>query len=165
LIQIIEVFAVCIPIAFSKSGSLHNGDSTSAPSFDDRVYILRGHVLRCSGAVSSCPVAYTAACPGCDPEAIGADADKVELNTTPSVFRVVLVNGKMTDASPAGRENEASAISSIVSRAIATILGFKRVAAIRVEYVIRSSEKGNPKIVDMIEFRKGTSGQFRHHVT
>ena len=98
-------------------------------------------------------------------KAIGADADKVELNTTPSMFRVVLVNGKMNDASAAGRENEASAISSIVSHAIATKPGFKRVAAIRVEYVIRSSRKGNPKIIDMIEFRKDTSGQFRHHVT
>jgi hypothetical protein len=87
-------------------------------------------------------------------KAIGTDAGKVELNATPSVFRVVLVNGKMNDASPAGRENEASAISSIVSRAMANKPGFKRVAAIRVEYVIRSGEKGKPKIVDMIEFRK-----------
>ena len=35
-------------------------------------------------------------------KAIGADADKIELNTTPSMFRVVLVNGKMNDASAAG---------------------------------------------------------------
>ena len=52
-------------------------------------------------------------------KAIGADADKVELNMTPSVFRVVLVNGKMNDASLAERGNETSAIASIVSHTIA----------------------------------------------
>ena len=46
----------------------------------------------------------------------GAEAATVELHATSNVFRVMLVNGKMNDAPAAGRENEASAIRSIVSQ-------------------------------------------------
>src|SRR5215472_12584561 len=95
----------------------------------------------------------------------GAEAATVELHATSSVFRAMLVNGKMNDAPTAGRENEASAIRSIVSQAIAGKPEFKRIAVIRVEYLVRSHQNAKPKVVDLIEFRKDASGRFRHHVT
>jgi|SRR5215467_7395501 len=97
--------------------------------------------------------------------AIGAEATTVELHATSSVFRAMLVNGKMNDAPTAGRENEASVIRSIVSQAIAGKPEFKRIAVIRVEYLVRSHQNAKPKVVDLIEFRKDASGRFRHHVT
>jgi hypothetical protein len=98
-------------------------------------------------------------------KAIAAEAATVELHVTANVLRVMLVNGKMNDAPAAGRENEASAIRSIVSQAIARKPDFKRIAAIRVEYLVRSHQNAKPKVVDLIEFRKDASGSFRHHVT
>jgi|SRR5246127_640828 hypothetical protein len=98
-------------------------------------------------------------------KAIGAEAATVELHATSNVFRVMLVNSKMNDAPAAGRENEASAIRSIVSQAITGKPDFKRIAAIRVEYLVRSHQNAKPKVVDLIEFRKDASGSFRHHVT
>jgi hypothetical protein len=98
-------------------------------------------------------------------KAIGAEAATVELHATSNVFRVMLVNGEMNDAPAAGRENEASAIRSIVSQAIADKPAFKRIAAIRVEYLVQSHQNAKPKVVDLIEFRKDASGRFRHHVS
>ena len=98
-------------------------------------------------------------------KAIGAEAAIVQLHATSNVLRVMLVNGKMNDAPAAGRENEASAIRSIVSQAIAGKPGFKRIVAIRVEYLALSHQNAKPKIVDLIEFQKDASGSFRRHVT
>ena len=98
-------------------------------------------------------------------KAIGAEAATVELHATSNVFRVMLVNRKMNDAPAAGRANEASAIRSIVSQAIAGKPAFKRIAAIRVEYLVRSHQNAKPKVIDLIEFRKDASGSFRHHVS
>jgi hypothetical protein len=98
-------------------------------------------------------------------KAIGAEATTVELHATSNVFKVMLVNGKMNDAPAARRENEASAIRSIVSQTIAGKPDFKRIAAIRVEYLVRSHQNDKPKVVDLIEFRKDASGNFRHHAT
>jgi hypothetical protein len=98
-------------------------------------------------------------------KAIGAEAATVELHATSNVFRVMLVNGEMNDAPAAGRENEASAIRSIVSQAIAGKPAFKRIAAIRVEYLVQSHQNAKPKVVDLIGFRKDASGRFRHHVS
>ena len=98
-------------------------------------------------------------------KAIGAEAATVELHATSNVFRVMLVNREMNDAPAAGRANEASAIRSIVSQAIAGKPAFKRIAAIRVEYLVRSHQNAKPKVVDLIEFRKDASGRFRYHVT
>ena len=98
-------------------------------------------------------------------KAIGAEAAIVQLHATSNVLRVMLVNGKTNEAPAAGRENEASAIRSIVSQAIASKPGFKRIVAIRVEYLVLSHQNAKPKIVDLIEFRKDASGRFRHHVT
>jgi hypothetical protein len=98
-------------------------------------------------------------------KAIAAEAATVELHVTSNVLRVMLVNGKMNNAPAAGRENEASAIRSIVSQAIAGKPDFRRIAAIRVEHLVRSHQNAKPKVVDLIEFRKDASGSFRHHVS
>lgn len=75
-----------------------------------------------------------------------------------------VVNGKFADGSSAGRENEAGAIETIVANTIAAKREFKGIVVIVVEYVKRPSD-GSARVVDLIEFRKDTSGAFRHHIT
>jgi len=96
--------------------------------------------------------------------AIGAETSTIELSTTAKIFTVKVVNGKFVDATPAGRENEAAAIESIVANAIAGQAQFKGIVVIVVEYVKRRNG-GRSRVVDSIEFRKDTTGAFRHHMT
>jgi hypothetical protein len=94
----------------------------------------------------------------------GAESATIELSTTARTFTVKVVNGKFADGTSAGRENEAGAIETIVANAITAKPEFKDVVVIIVEYVKRRNG-GSARVVDSIEFRKDTSGAFRHHIT
>ncbi len=95
---------------------------------------------------------------------IGAESSTVEIHVKSRIFTVRLVNSKFNEGTPAGRENEAAAIEPIVSKEIARTPQFKGIVTIYVEYVRRGTT-GRTRVVDSIEFRKDTSGAFRHHIT
>lgn len=95
---------------------------------------------------------------------IGAESGTVEIHVTNRIFTVRLVNSKFNEGTPAGRENEAAAIEPIVSKEIASTPQFKGIVTIYVQYVRRGTA-GRIRVVDSIEFRKDSSGAFRHHIT
>jgi hypothetical protein len=96
-------------------------------------------------------------------KAIGAAGGTIELTATARIFTVKVLNGKFIDATTAGRENEAGAIEAIVAKAIAGKSEFKSIVVIVVQYLKRRN--GSLRIIDLIEFRKDATGEFRHHVT
>ena len=63
----------------------------------------------------------------------------------------------------AGRDNEATAIVSIVSKEVSGKPEFKNVIAIRVQYLTRSDLSGGDKVIDAVEFRKDTTRAFEFH--
>jgi hypothetical protein len=96
-------------------------------------------------------------------KATGAQSETIELSTTATTFTVKVVNGKFADATTAGRENEASAIETVVVNAIKEKETFKNIVVIVVQYLKRRNSSS--RTVDSIEFRKDTAGVFRHHAT
>jgi hypothetical protein len=110
------------------------------------------------------PAPMTASIKDAIAKVTGAESGAIELSTTARIFTVKVVNGKFADGTPAGRENEAGAIESIVANAIAGKAEFKGIVVIIVEYV-RRRNGGRSRIVDSIEFRKDTTGAFRYHIT
>jgi hypothetical protein len=96
--------------------------------------------------------------------AIGGQNGTVEISTTAARFTVKVINGKFADGTPAGREDEAAAIETIVASTISGKAQFKGIVVIVVEYV-KHRNGGRSRVVDSIEFRKDTTGAFRHHIT
>jgi hypothetical protein len=96
-------------------------------------------------------------------KAIGAAGGTIELSAASRIFAVKVVNGKFVDATTAGRENEARAIEAIVANAIAGKSEFNGIVVIVVQYLKRRN--GSSRVIDSIEFRKDSTGAFRHHVT
>jgi hypothetical protein len=97
-------------------------------------------------------------------KATGAEAGAIELRANVKVFTVKVVNGKFSNGTSAGRENEAGAIEMVVANAITGKTEFKGILVILVEYVKRRIG-GSSRVVDSIEFRKDATGPFRHHTT
>jgi hypothetical protein len=97
--------------------------------------------------------------------AIGAQDQTVELAVLDHVLTVLRVNSNMNEATHAGRDNEATAIAAIVSKAIAGKPEFKNVVTIVVQYVARSAPGGQIQVVDTVEFRQDANGIFQFHRT
>ena len=95
--------------------------------------------------------------------AIGAQNNTVEISIEKNIFTVSRVNSSMNESSHGGRNNEASAIASIVSKAITDRSEFKDILAIRVQYLSRAETRA--KVIDTVEFRKDVNGVFHAHVT
>jgi hypothetical protein len=97
--------------------------------------------------------------------AIGAQPNTVAISQTGNIFVVARVNSNLNEASHGGRDNEATAIASIVSKEISGKPEFKNVIAIRVQYLVRSERSGGDKVIDTVEFRKDSTGAFQFHRT
>ena len=95
---------------------------------------------------------------------IGAQDQTVEITLTDKVLMVLRLNSNMNEATHAGRDNEATAIASIVSTAIKGKPEFDNLVALRVDYVARSAG-GESKVIDSVEFREDPIGDFRFHRT
>jgi hypothetical protein len=96
--------------------------------------------------------------------AIGAQDQTVEVGTTVTIFTVSCVNSNMNASTHAGRDNEATAIASIVSKAISEKPELSKLIVIRVQYVARAAP-GGMEVIDAVEFRKNPSGVFEFHRT
>jgi hypothetical protein len=96
--------------------------------------------------------------------AIGAQAQTVEVTVSGPLLIVSRVNSNMNDSTHAGRDNEATAIASIVSKAVVGNAAFKDIISLQVRYIVRSSSAGD-KVIDTVEFREGPNGVFQPHGT
>jgi hypothetical protein len=70
----------------------------------------------------------------------------------------------MNASTHSGRDNEATATATIVSKAIFGKPEFDNVVTLRVDYVVRAVS-GDSKVIDSVEFREDPNGAFRFHRT
>lgn len=96
-------------------------------------------------------------------QTIGAQDNTVELLIAGNIFTVSRVNSNMNESSHGGRNNEATAIASVVSKAIGDKAELKNIITIRVQYLIRAGT--TTQVVDTVEFRKDPNGVFQLHET
>jgi len=68
---------------------------------------------------------------------MGATDQTVEVIVERNVLILLRVNGNMNESTHAGRDNEATAIASIASKAISGKVAFKDVASLQVRYIIK----------------------------
>ena len=78
---------------------------------------------------------------------------------------ILRVNSNMNESTHAARDNEATAIASVVSKAISGKPKFSDVHTIRVQYAIRSVPGRDSSVVDAVDFRKDPQGVFQFHRT
>lgn len=97
--------------------------------------------------------------------AVGAQANTVEVSVIGNIFTVARVNSNLNEASHGARDNEATAIASIVSKEIVDKPEFRNIIAIRVQYRTRSEPPGSDKVIDTVDFRKDPTGAFQFHRT
>jgi hypothetical protein len=95
----------------------------------------------------------------------GYAAESFEITAPGSVLTVSRINSQMNTAAHAERNTEAKIIASIVSRAISGQPTFKTLVAIHVRYVVRPAPGEPDKVLDTVEFRKNSNGEFIYHVT
>lgn len=98
-------------------------------------------------------------------QTIGAEDATVEVSITGNVLSVARVNSSLNQTNHGDRDNEASRIAPIVSKAIADKPEFKNIHTIRVLYLVRSKPDGAAKAIDTVDFRKDPTGAFLFHTT
>ena len=96
---------------------------------------------------------------------IGAQENTVEVAVMGNILIITRVNSNMNNATHGGRDNEATAIADVVSKAIAGQPEFNAIISIRVQYLARKAGDKNAKVIDTIEFRGDPSGKFQFHKT
>ena len=96
---------------------------------------------------------------------IGVQDSSVEAEIKGNILTVLRVNSELNQVSHAARNSEASAIGSVVSKAIADKPDYKNIHTIRVQYVSRASAGSRSKIIDTVDFRKNPNGNFPMHTT
>jgi hypothetical protein len=96
---------------------------------------------------------------------IGAQENTVEVTVSSNVVTVARVNSNMNDTTHSARDNEATAIAAVVTKAMTGRSEFKNIISLRVQYLIRSGVTENGTIIDTIEFREDPKGQFQFHKT
>lgn len=96
---------------------------------------------------------------------VGAQAETIDIAVTGNILTVLRINSNMNESTHAGRDNEANAITPIVSKAISGAPEFNKINTIRVQYLARSAPGAASKIIDTIDFRKAPSGVFEFHKT
>ena len=96
---------------------------------------------------------------------IGAQYNSVQITLTGSVLTVLRVNSNQNDSNHAGRNNEATAIAGVASKALATDATNAIVDTIRVQYVNRDGAHPDGEVVDLVEFRKNSKGDFEIHTS
>jgi hypothetical protein len=98
-------------------------------------------------------------------KSIGAQDRTVEITLTDSVLTVLRVNSNQNVSSHAGRNNEATSIADIASRAFINDVTGASVHTIRVQYLTRDSANVDSAVIDTVEFRKNAKGEFEIHLT
>ena len=96
---------------------------------------------------------------------IGADGPSVKVTSGGTVLIVARVNSNLNNSTHEGRNNEAKTIAALVAKGIGSELQFKKITAIRVDYVARSAPTMKSKTIDSVEFRKDPDGTFGLHQT
>ena len=96
---------------------------------------------------------------------LGAQDNTVAVSVTGGIFDVLRINSYMNEATHPEFNKDASAVASVVSKAIADTAKYKRIHTIRVRYVTRSGPSAKDKVIDSVEFRKGGNGVFEIHST
>ena len=97
--------------------------------------------------------------------AIGAEDQTVEITMAGNFLIVLRVNSNMNESTHGARDNEATAIASVVSKAISGKSEFSDVHTIRVQYTIRPVPGRDSSVVDAVDFRKDPQGVFQFHRT
>jgi hypothetical protein len=97
--------------------------------------------------------------------AIGAEDQTVEITMAGNILIVLRVNSNMNESTHGGRDNEATAIASVVSNAISGKSEFRDAHTIRVQYATRSAPGRDSSVVDTVDFRKDRQGVFQFHRT
>ena len=82
-----------------------------------------------------------------------------------NILIITRVNSNMNNATHGGRDNEATAIADVVSKAIAGKPEFSAIISLRVQYLAREAGDKTGKVIDTIEFRADPSGKFQFHKT
>ena len=96
---------------------------------------------------------------------IGAQNKTVEITLTESVLTVLRVNSNQNASSHEGRNNEATSIAGVASKALGADATSASVDTIRVQYLTRDSAHPAGIVIDSIEFRKNAKGIFDIHVS
>lgn len=96
---------------------------------------------------------------------IGAQENTVEAAVMGNILIITRVNSNMNNATHGGRDNEATAIADVVSKAIAGKPEFSAIISLRVQYLAREAGDKTGKVIDTIEFRADPSGKFQFHKT
>jgi len=97
--------------------------------------------------------------------AVGAQKDTVEVAVAGNIVIVTRVNSNMNNSTHGGRDNEASAIADVVTKALVGKSEIQGIISIRVQYVAREPDQKNSSIIDTIEFREDPNGNFQFHKT
>jgi hypothetical protein len=95
----------------------------------------------------------------------GYDRTAVEVTATKVQFVLTITNSQLNDRRHADRDLEATHIVSAIVRAMSDKPEFKSIQAVHVDYVRRESGRGQPELVDGIDFRRSANGTFQRHVT
>lgn len=93
----------------------------------------------------------------------GLSPNEIEVHATNAMIRVVLVNSGYNDDPPPAREYLASTVSALVNKNAEKDPQFRPIVVLHVEFVKRGL--GFTKIIDAVEFRRGTDGSFARHQT
>ena len=96
---------------------------------------------------------------------IGAQENTVEVAVTGNILIITHVNSNMNNATHGGRDNEATAIAGVVSKAMVGKPEFNSIISLRVQYLAREAGDKPGKTIDTIEFRADLSGKFQFHKT
>jgi len=96
---------------------------------------------------------------------IGAQENTVEVAVTGNILIITRVNSNMNNATHGGRDNEATAIAGVVSKAMVGKPEFNSIISLRVQYLAREAGDKTGKAIDTIEFRADLSGKFQFHKT
>ena len=98
-------------------------------------------------------------------QTVGAQEKTVEVAVSGNILTIARVNSNLNDAAHGARNNEAIAIGSVVSKAIADNHNFKGVHTIRIQYLARPGSTAKGKVLDAVDFRKDVNGKFQFHVS
>ena len=82
-----------------------------------------------------------------------------------NILIITRVNSNMNNATHGGRDNEATAIAGVVSKAIVGKPEFERIISLQVQYLAREAGDKAGKIIDTIEYRADPRGNFQFHKT
>jgi hypothetical protein len=96
---------------------------------------------------------------------VGSQDSAVEASQASNVLIISRINSNMNGAPHQLINNEAVSIAGVVSKAIANTPYYETIHTIRVRYLDRLGSPPQDKVLDSVEFRKGSNGKFDLHVS